>query len=131
MEPEPCGLMKGASAALADQPVVGVEALSLALLTASPELPVVEDVAGDEPEQVPLVHGLLLPGLLPFHCGEVVIHGAGQEGGLRSVHGGGRRLTDCSIAYSVTPKLVNSIVWLTPLFHLVFIGDKGKTIKLI
>ena len=81
--------MKGIFTALAGQPVVGVEALPLPLFHAGPKLPVVQDVAGDEPEQVPLVHRLLLVGLLFLDDGEVVVLGGGQEGRLRSVHGGG------------------------------------------
>ena len=81
--------MEGVPAAPAGQPVVRVESLPLALLPAGPQLPVVEDVAGDEPEQVPLVHGLLLARLLPLHSGEVVVLAAGEEGRLTSAHGAG------------------------------------------
>ena len=81
--------MEGMYAAPAGQPVVRVEPLPLALLQAGPQLPVVEDAAGDEPEKVPLVHGLLLPGLLPPDGGEVVVLAAGEEGGLTSAHGAG------------------------------------------
>ena len=121
--------MEGVPAAPAGQPVVRVESLPLALLPAGPQLPVVEDVAGDEPEQVPLVHGLLLARLLPLHSGEVVVLAAGEEGGLMSAHGAGSWLTDCAPARIVKPKLVQSFVRLTIFFHLEFLEDKGRSLK--
>ena len=100
MKPEARCLVEGVPAALTGQAAVCGEALPLALLEAAPQLPVVEDVGGDEPEKVPLVHGLLVPGLLPPHGGQVVVLAAGEEAGRRSAHGGGRGLTDGYLAWS-------------------------------
>ena len=100
MKPEARCPVEGVPAALTGQPAVGGEALPLALLGAVPQLPVVEDLGGDEPEEVPLVDSLLVPGLLPPDGGQVVVLTAGEEAGERSAHGGGRGLTDDHLAWS-------------------------------